>query len=125
MDRRSFIKSSLVTGSGALLGSRGFGGRTLGSQEQVPGAIARAEIDSAHFPAGFLWGMASAAYQVEGSWNLDGKGESNWDRFSHTVGKVKGSATGDVACDQYHHYKEDIAILKRLNQKSYRFSTSW
>jgi beta-glucosidase len=53
------------------------------------------------------------------------KGESNWDRFSHTVGKVKGGATGDVACDQYHRYKEDVAILKRLNQKSYRFSTSW
>ena len=69
--------------------------------------------------------MASAAYQVEGAWNLDGKGESNWDRFSHTVGKVKGGATGDVACDQYHRYKEDIAVLKRLNQKSYRFSTSW
>jgi len=69
--------------------------------------------------------MASAAYQVEGAWNVDGKGESNWDRFSHTVGKVKGGATGDVSCDQYHRYKEDIAILKRLNQKSYRFSTSW
>src|SRR5258708_37723617 len=62
---------------------------------------------------------------VEGAWNTDGKGESNWDRFSHTVGKIKGGATGDVSCDHYHHYKEDIAILKRLNQKSYRFSTSW
>src|SRR5207244_3503183 len=78
-----------------------------------------------HFPKGFLWGMASAAYQVEGAWNTDGKGESNWDRFSHTVGKIKGAATADVSCDQYHRYKEDVAILKRLNQKSYRFSTSW
>src|SRR6202020_1352373 len=91
----------------------------------VPGAVALTEIEGAHFPSDFLWGMASAAYQVEGAWNLDGKGESNWDRFSHTVGKVKGGTAGDVACDQYHLYKDDIAILKRLNQKSYRFSTSW
>jgi beta-glucosidase len=69
--------------------------------------------------------MASASYQVEGAWNEDGKGESIWDRFSHTIGKVKGAATGDIAGDQYHRYKEDVAILKRLNQKSYRFSASW
>jgi beta-glucosidase len=125
MDRRSFIKSSLVTGSGALLRSRGFAATAPASQQQVPGAIALSEIGSSRFPSEFLWGMASAAYQVEGAWNLDGKGESNWDRFSHAVGKVKGGATADVACDQYHHFGEDVAILKRLNQKSYRFSTSW
>jgi len=125
VNRRSFIKNSLVTGSCALLASRGFAAGTSSSQEQVPGAVAPSAIDSAHFPREFLWGMASAAYQVEGAWNVDGKGESNWDRFSHNVGKIKGGATGDVACDQYHRYKEDIAILKRLNQKSDRFSTSW
>jgi beta-glucosidase len=69
--------------------------------------------------------MATASYQVEGAWNEDGKGESIWDRFSHTVGKVKGGATGDVACDQYHLYRQDLALMKRLNQKSYRFSISW
>jgi beta-glucosidase len=69
--------------------------------------------------------MATACYQVEGAWSMDGKGESIWDRFSHTVGKIKGGATGDVACDQYHLYPEDIALLKRLHQKSYRFSISW
>src|SRR5580693_5995424 len=125
MDRRNFIKSSLLAGSSTLLAARGFAVRTSASQESVPGAVALTEIEGAHFPSDFLWGMASAAYQVEGAWNLDGKGESNWDRFSHTVGKVKGGAAGDVACDQYHRYKEDIAILKQLNQKSYRFSTSW
>jgi beta-glucosidase len=125
MDRRNFIKSSLLAGSSTLLAARGFAVRTSASQESVPGAVALTEIEGAHFPSDFLWGMASAAYQVEGAWNLDGKGESNWDRFSHTVGKVKGGTAGDVACDQYHRYKEDIAILKRLNQKSYRFSTSW
>src|SRR5271168_4704067 len=83
------------------------------------------EIAPAKFPKKFLWGTATASYQVEGAWNEDGKGESIWDRFAHTQGKIKGAATGDVACDQYHLYPQDIAILKRLNQKSYRFSISW
>jgi beta-glucosidase len=114
-----------VIGNGALLAGRGLAAIAPLAQEQVPGSIAASEINNARFPDGFLWGMASAAYQVEGAWAEDGKGESNWDRFSHTVGKVKGGATGDVSCDQYHRFKEDVAILKGLNQKSYRFSTSW
>ena len=69
--------------------------------------------------------MATAAYQVEGAWQEDGKGESIWDRFAHTPGKIKGAATADVACDHYHRYRKDIDILRRLNQKSYRFSISW
>jgi beta-glucosidase len=77
------------------------------------------------FPKGFLWGAATAAYQVEGAWNEDGKGESIWDRFSHTAGNIKNGATGDVACDSYHRYHEDIALLKQLNLKSYRFSLAW
>jgi len=77
------------------------------------------------FPKEFQWGVATAAYQVEGAWNADGKGESIWDRFSHTVGKVKGGDTGDVACDSYHRYEEDIKIAKQLNVKSYRLSISW
>jgi beta-glucosidase len=91
----------------------------------VPGAIAQGEIARAQFPDGFLWGMATAAFQVEGAWNEDGKGESIWDRFTHTVGKVKGGTTADVSCDEYHVYREDIAIMKQLHQKSYRFSISW
>ncbi len=77
------------------------------------------------FPKDFLWGAATASYQIEGAWNEDGKGESIWDRFSHTTGLVKGADTGDVACDSYHRYKEDIALAKKLNVKSYRFSISW
>src|SRR5512138_2993406 len=77
------------------------------------------------FPAGFIWGTATASYQVEGAKDEDGKGESIWDRFSHTPGKVKNGDTGDVACDQYHRYAEDIALMRGLNQKSYRFSLSW
>jgi beta-glucosidase len=125
LDRRKFITNSLTGLSAQLLASRGFSAAGTSAVQQVPGAVPLAEIESARFPNGFLWGMASAAYQVEGAWNSDGKGESIWDRFSHTVGKVKGAATADVACDQYHRYREDVAILKQLNQKSYRFSTSW
>ena len=77
------------------------------------------------FPKDFLWGCATASYQIEGAWNEDGKGESIWDRFSHTLGKIKNGDTGDVACDHYHRYKEDIAIMKELGLKSYRFSISW
>ena len=77
------------------------------------------------FPKDFVWGVATASYQIEGAWNVDGKGESIWDRFSHTVGKVKGADTGDIACDSYHRYREDIELAKGLNLKSYRFSVSW
>ncbi|WP_188760396.1 GH1 family beta-glucosidase [Edaphobacter acidisoli] len=92
---------------------------------QMPGAIPDSEIQQARFPDGFLWGAATASYQVEGAWNEDGKGESIWDKFTHTPGKVRGSVTGDVACDQYHRYPQDIALAKSLNLKSYRFSISW
>jgi beta-glucosidase len=92
---------------------------------QIPGAIPSSTIQRARFPEGFLWGTATAAYQVEGAWNEDGKGESIWDRFTHTPGKVKGGTTGDIACDQYHLYPQDMALARQLNQKSYRFSISW
>lgn len=91
----------------------------------IPGAVSDADIRKARFPDGFIWGAATAAYQVEGAWNEDGKGESIWDRFTHTPGKVRGGVTGDVACDQYHRYEEDVALMRKLNLKSYRFSISW
>jgi len=77
------------------------------------------------FPHDFLWGAATASYQVEGAWNKDGKGESVWDRFSHTPGNISDGGTGDVACDHYHRYEEDIALMRRLGLKAYRFSVSW
>ena len=77
------------------------------------------------FPADFSWGTATASYQVEGAWQEDGKGESIWDRFSHTDGKVMNGDTGDVACNQYHRFKEDVAIMKDLGLRGYRFSISW
>jgi beta-glucosidase len=77
------------------------------------------------FPDGFLWGAATAAYQIEGAPDADGKGPSIWDTFSHTPGKVFHGDTGDVACDSYHRYPEDIAMLQRLGVGAYRFSLSW
>ena len=77
------------------------------------------------FPHDFLWGGATASYQIEGAWNEDGKGESIWDRFCHASGMVTDGDTGDVACDYYHRYQDDIALMRRLGLKAYRFSTSW
>lgn len=77
------------------------------------------------FPAGFSWGTATASYQIEGAWNEDGKGESIWDRFSHTEGKIQTGDTGDVACDSYHRYKEDVALMKAMGMRGYRFSIAW
>jgi len=77
------------------------------------------------FPQGFRWGTSTASYQIEGAWNEDGKGESIWDRFTHTPGTIKNGDTGDRACDHYHRYREDVAILRDLNQGSYRFSIAW
>ena len=76
---------------------------------------------SLKFPKNFLWGCATASYQIEGAWNNDGKGESIWDRFSHTPGKILNNDTGDIACDHYHRFKEDIAIMAKLGLKAYRF----
>lgn len=76
-------------------------------------------------PEGFLVGTATAAYQIEGAWAEDGKGESVWDRFSHTPGKVKTGETGDVACDHYHRWKEDVELMGSMGLNAYRFSVSW
>lgn len=77
------------------------------------------------FPKNFIWGTATSAYQIEGHSLADGGGPSIWDTFSHTPGKVQFSDNGDIACDAYHRYAEDIALMKELGVKAYRFSTSW
>src|SRR5215471_13352874 len=128
MDRRKFLGVSTIGAAAALY------------SQSSPNSFASAFDDSVkpqgnflpfapgvppepyQFPKDFLWGSATAAYQVEGAWKADGKGESVWDRYAHTVGKIKGAATGDVACDSYYRYKEDITLAKQLNLKSYRFS---
>lgn len=77
------------------------------------------------FPDGFLWGVATSAYQIEGGWNEDGRSPSIWDTFAKTPGKTKNGATGDVACDHYHRWPEDVALMKELGIQTYRFSVSW
>lgn len=77
------------------------------------------------FPDNFLWGTATCAYQIEGAVNEDGRGESIWDVFSHTPGKIVNGDNGDVACDYYHRWQEDIQLMKSLGFKNYRFSIAW
>ncbi len=77
------------------------------------------------FPEEFLWGVATASYQVEGAVHEEGRGESIWDRFCRTPGKVAHGHTGDVACDQYHRYEEDADLMRDLGVESYRFSIAW
>jgi beta-glucosidase len=77
------------------------------------------------FPEDFVWGAATASYQIEGAVDADGRGPSIWDSFSHTPGRVANGETGDVACDHYHRYREDVALMAELGLDAYRFSVSW
>ena len=79
----------------------------------------------AQFPENFLWGVATASYQIEGATREDGRGESTWDRFCATSGKVLNNDNGDVACDHYHRYREDVQLMRELGVNAYRFSIAW
>ena len=111
MKRRQILQSAVAVAGGAAL--------------FAPGRVWAEATKPATFPPGFLWGAATAAYQVEGAVAEDGRGLSIWDRFAHTPGKVKNGDNGDVACDSYHRLDDDIALMRRLNLKSYRFSVAW
>ncbi|MGW7694113.1 GH1 family beta-glucosidase [Streptomyces asiaticus] len=82
-------------------------------------------LDLTAFPHDFLWGTATSAYQVEGAVAEDGRSPSIWDTFSHTPGKVAGDDHGDVACDHYHRWRQDIGLMKRLGTNAYRLSIAW
>src|SRR5688500_14670930 len=77
------------------------------------------------FPDGFLWGASTSAYQIEGAPLEDGAGASNWHVFSHLPGRTSHGHTGDVGCDHYHRWRDDVALMRELGLQSYRFSISW
>jgi beta-glucosidase len=82
-------------------------------------------MTSLRFPKDFLWGVAASAYQIEGAWNEDGRGESIWDRFAHTPHHILGGANADTALDHYHRMPQDVALMKRLGIPQYSFTLSW
>ena len=82
-------------------------------------------MTNAHFPKTFTWGASTSAFQIEGAVHEGGRGESIWDRFSHTPGKIAIGDDGDVACDHYHRFAEDLDLVKSLGLHAYRFSISW
>ncbi len=125
MNRRRFLSHSVAAAGAGALPLKVFASPHPEGTGPQSSPILQAESGGAQFPKDFLWGTATAAFQVEGAWNEDGKGESIWDRFSHTTGKIRGAASADVTCDHYHRYREDIAIVQQLHLKSYRFSISW
>jgi beta-glucosidase len=114
LNRREFGKVATVAGVAAVL--------PLGELLAEPERVASSDRS---FPKGFLWGSATASYQVEGAVKEDGRGVSIWDTFSHTPGKTHNGDTGDVATDSYHRYKEDIALMKAMGLKVARFSVAW
>src|SRR5713226_221531 len=107
LNRREFLSTAL--GAAASFSILPTGHRFLREFLDAPTPFAPFQ-----FPKDFLWGAATASYQIEGAWNEDGKGESVWDRFSRTPGKIKMNDTGDVACDFYHRYAGDIALMSDL-----------
>jgi beta-glucosidase len=77
------------------------------------------------FPSGFVWGSATSSFQIEGATGEDGRSESIWDRFARTPGTIEDASDGNVACDHYHRWREDIALMKELGHAAYRFSVAW
>lgn len=121
MNRRGF----LALGTGALASASVFGCRAASpasAGSRAPVGVAPAPP---RFPTDFVWGVATAAYQIEGAAAEDGRGPSIWDVFCRKPGAVFENQTGDVACDHYHRYREDVALMKTLGARSYRFSLSW
>ena len=117
MQRRTFLKSAA-----ALAATPALSPLARAAAESLP---AVASPNPHRFPQNFIWGTATAAYQVEGAVHEDGRGASVWDTFSHTPGKTFQGQTGDVADDFYHRYKEDVALMQRLGVKGFRFSIAW
>jgi len=117
MKRREAVKALAITGAASLI---------------IPKLLAKGVLADNWLPMNkydfgpdFKWGAATAAYQIEGAWNVDGKGSSVWDTFTHKKGKIKNNENGDIACDFYHRYKDDIGLVKQMNMNVFRFSIAW
>ncbi|HXX04036.1 MAG TPA: family 1 glycosylhydrolase, partial [Xanthobacteraceae bacterium] len=78
-----------------------------------------------NLPPGFVWGVSTSSYQIEGAADEDGRGPSIWDTYCRQAGRIENGDTGDVACDHYHRYAEDVGLMRDLGVKAYRFSVSW
>ena len=118
MDRREWLMRAGAAGSGLIL-RRYLSAKNLFNFGPETGLL------KSDFGNDFIWGVAAAAYQTEGAWNIDGKSESNWDHFSRIPGKIERGENADVATDFYHRYEEDIDLIKSMNFKAFRFSLSW
>jgi beta-glucosidase len=118
MKRREWVRNTSIAGTGLLFS------RYLNASDLFRFSTGD-EITKAEFGPDFKWGVAASSYQTEGAWNLDGKGESNWDYFSRLHGKIERGENADVAADFYHRYSEDIDLIKAMNFKVFRFSLSW
>jgi beta-glucosidase len=133
LTRRKFVQSVLGAGAAAglpavLTGCSSSSRASTVSANTIASAASPQRFEPPSeiaFPKGFIWGASTAAYQIEGAWKADSKGESIWDRFAHTAGKIKNRDTGDIACDSFYRWREDIALTRAMNLGSYRFSISW
>lgn len=114
MDRSEFIKLLALAGVGTMIPTN-LKALTLNEQEMT----------AAMFGNDFVWGTATASHQIEGAWNVDGKGESVWDRFTHTTKKIRNRENADIACDFYNRYESDIELMRKMNFNASRFSISW
>jgi len=117
MERRKILRLFLVSTVASVIAPKlAFG--------QIP-FVEKLDFSSLDFGSDFKWGVATAAYQIEGAHNLDGKSASIWDTFSHKKGNIKTGENGDIACDFYHSYEQDLDLLKSLNMTVFRFSIAW
>lgn len=115
MNRKEWLKISAALGAGTLL-----------PKELLSMNFPEAALKRSDFGKDFVWGTATASYQIEGAWNVDGKGESNWDYYTHhKARKIKTRENGDIACDFYNRYESDIELMRQMNIPTFRFSTAW
>lgn len=118
-DSKEFLKKASI----ASLGLAGSSPSTVIQGDTGTHSLPNPALQT--FPPGFLWGVATASYQIEGSPDADGKGKSIWDTYAHTPGKMKNEDTGDVAIDHYRRYRDDVLLMKDMGVNAYRFSISW